>query len=150
MKRLLYILLFLLGQQATALAQPEHRIERIHAIKVGFFTERLQLSSKEAEDFWPVYNAYEDELRAIRNTYRDKYRKTKGAELSPMAAQKFIDDDIAYREQALGLRKKYKDSLLKVISAQQLAELYKAEADFKEMLIKRLERRGGPPGRMRR
>src|ERR1043165_10254663 len=115
MKRLLYILLFLLSRQLTAFAQPEHRIERIHAIKVGFFTERLGLSSKEAENFWPVYNAYEDELRTVRNTYRDKYRKTNGGDLTPMQAQKFIDDDLAYREQALALRKKYKDSLLKVI-----------------------------------
>ena len=36
--------------------------ERIKAQKVAFITERLDLSSKEAQKFWPIYNAFEDKV----------------------------------------------------------------------------------------
>ena len=150
MKQLLHIALFLLfSLQAFAQPGPPDR-ERIHAIKVGFITDRLDLSSKEAEGFWPVYNRYDDEFITLRMEFRKKYMKNAKGDLNPREAHKFIDDDIEYREKMVELRKKYKDEFLKVISATKLAELYQAEADFKEMLIKRLENgprgRGGPPG----
>jgi hypothetical protein len=151
MKQLLHIAFFLLiGLQAFAQPGPPDR-ERIHAIKVGFITDRLDLTSKEAEGFWPVYNRYDDEFISLRMQYRKKYMKNAKGDMNPADAHKFIDEDIEYREKMVELKKKYKDEFLKVISASKLAELYQAEADFKEMLIKRLEKgprgRGGrPPG----
>jgi hypothetical protein len=148
MKRLLHIALILLIT-IPAMAQRGPNKERIHAIKIGFITDRLNLSSKEADAFWPLYNSYDDEYMALRHEYRQKYIKKNRGHLDPKQAQEFIDDDIDYREKMVDLRKKYKDEFLKVISPTKLAELYQAESDFKDMLIKRLEQRrnnGGSPG----
>lgn len=132
------------------MAQPEHaKKERIHAIKIGYLTDRLNLSTREAEGFWPVYNAYEREFMSVRKQYRKKYMDANNGHLSPGEAHRFIDEDIEYREKMLELRKKYKQQFLKVITATKLAELYQAEADFKEMLIRRLDhhREGDHHGR---
>jgi hypothetical protein len=147
MKQLIHIALFLLFS-SSLLAQPGQNRERIHAIKVGYLTDRLKLSSQEAERFWPVYNSYEEDFFKLRQEYRRKYVKDGKEHLDPAEAQRFIDEDLEYREKMLDLRKRYKDQFLKVIPASKLAELYQAEADFKEMLIKRLEQRrgGGRPG----
>ena len=149
MKLIVHIaFIFLLS--IPAFAQPGPDKERIHAIKVGFLTDRLNLSSKEAESFWPVYNTYDDEFMALRHEFRRKYVKSSNGNLNPKEAQKFIDDDLEYREKMVALRRKYKDEFLKVISAAKLAELYQAESDFKEMLIKRLDGRPGGHGGPRR
>ena len=52
--------------------------ERIKALKVSFITERLDLTEKEAQKFWAVYNEYENkvfkikysEIRSIRKEIR--------------------------------------------------------------------------------
>jgi len=116
--------------------------ERIHAIKVGFITDRLNLSSEQATRFWPVYNQYENDKTAARRAFRQEYQqaKTTGKLNDP---EQFIDDNLDYQQQLLDLNKSYKSAFLKVISAQQLARLYEAERDFKKMLLQQLRNRRG-------
>jgi hypothetical protein len=116
--------------------------ERVHAIKVGYLTDRLKLTSAQAEDFWPVYNQYEAEMREARKAFRKKHQQGAAMESNAEAAT-FIEDNLDIQEQALEIKRKYKDRLLKVISAQQLATLYEAERDFKKLLLERLQERRG-------
>jgi len=37
--------------------------KKLNEIKVGFFTEKLDLTSSEAEKFWPVYNEYSRQIQ---------------------------------------------------------------------------------------
>lgn len=63
MKKLLPIILLLVSLNITA--QHKNR-ERIKALKVSFITEKLDLTEKEAQKFWPVYNAHEEEISTIK------------------------------------------------------------------------------------
>ena len=58
-----------------------------------------------------------------------------------MAARQFIEDDLDYQQQVITLKRKYNDSFLKVISAQQLADLYTAEREFRQLLMQQLKQR---------
>ena len=40
--------------------------ERVQALKVAFITKQLNLTSDEAEKFWPIYNDYQDKRDAVR------------------------------------------------------------------------------------
>lgn len=139
MKRFCYIILLMLATCSAALAQPRARMEKIHVVKVGYITSKINLSGDQAEKFWPVYNRYENEVRSLRQDFFGKYpqEKMKDEEQS----RRFIDDNLEYREARLKIEKKYKTEFLKVISAQQLASLYEAERDFKKMLIQNLNER---------
>ncbi|MGB5236735.1 MAG: hypothetical protein WBN59_03810, partial [Flavobacteriaceae bacterium] len=44
--------------------------EKIKTLKVAFITERLGLTSDEAQAFWPVYNQHEKEIQRIRRMER--------------------------------------------------------------------------------
>jgi hypothetical protein len=44
--------------------------EKVEAMKIGFITDYLDLSSEEAKEFWPVYNKYQDEMDALRKGRR--------------------------------------------------------------------------------
>lgn len=138
------VLLLLFAGMAGA--QPGHRgrpFERIHAIKVAFITDRMQLSADESAKFWPVYNQYEDEKWDLRKSFFRKHRKAGDISMQDSDPMRYIDDDLDYQEQELALKRKYKDKFLKVLSAEQLVELYKAEHDFKVLLIKQLNKRRG-------
>lgn len=125
MKTRAYILSFILmlATAFSSIAQPHG--DRVRALRIAYITDKIHLSSQQSEQFWPLYNRYQDEIRAIRRDDR-------------------IEDDIAMSEAILEVKKKYKVEFLKVISQEQLTALYKAEREFKAMLIKRLEDGGGP------
>lgn len=148
MRRVGYIILILL-MAFSAQAQPGKRMERIHAIKVAYLTDKLQLTSEQSEKFWPIYNRYEEERFAIGRKYR---RDAMGHGKTPEEAMRSIDDDIEMQEKMLELRKKYKEEFLKVISPKQLATLVESEREFKKLLLQQLkerrENRGGG-GRLR-
>ncbi len=50
MKKTGYLVLLLAFMCHIAAAQPRERQERIHAIKVGYLTDKLQLTSEQAEN----------------------------------------------------------------------------------------------------
>ncbi len=41
-------------------------IERLNAFKIGFFTKKLNLTSAEAEKFWPIYDEYQKQKNMIQ------------------------------------------------------------------------------------
>jgi Spy/CpxP family protein refolding chaperone len=53
--------------------------EKIKALKVAYITEELNLTSEEAQKFWPIYNTYDDKqfdlhhkkMRSIINKFED-------------------------------------------------------------------------------
>lgn len=125
-------------------AQPDkkrERMERIHAAKMAYITDRLQLSAKQSGDFVPLYNEYETELRSIRQTYFKKYKGIDPGEADNATARQFVDDNLDYQQDVIGLKRKYNDRFMKVITAQQLTELYQAEREFRQILKRRLEER---------
>ena len=146
---ILSVLVFMLSIINTAFAQQiVDRKARIEAAKTAFLTEKMALTKEQAEKFWPVYNEYEQKRREAHK----KAKVFKGENLEAMSDKEIrenIDEMHAMRQQELNIEKEYVDKFLKVISAKQLAIMYKSEREFMKMLLKRLdERRGeGPRGR---
>ena len=128
----------------SAQAGDGHSGERVHAIKVGYLTDRLHLSAQQATTFWPVYDAYEGELRDTRQAFHKLARQDNPAHgASDQQSMQYIDDNLDFQEQVLGINRKYKDQFLKIIAPQQLAALYEAERDFKKLLLQQLRQRRG-------
>lgn len=118
------------------------RWEKIRAIKVGFINDRLHFTDDQSGKFWAVYGQYEKDRRAVRRGFYQKY-KSANPSANPAQARTFVEDNLEYQEQELSLKRKYKDQLLQVISAQQLAQLYEAERDFNKLLLEQLKNQPG-------
>jgi Spy/CpxP family protein refolding chaperone len=148
MKRIYFIVCFIIfmfhGWAQPAPPPPpagggnrQPQLARIHAVKIGYLTDKMRLTPEQSEKFWPLYNQYEDELTAARKNFRQKY---KGADKKDEnVSRQIIDDHLDLQQQALELKRKYKDRFLQVITANQLTELYKAEQEFHKMLLHRLK-----------
>lgn len=134
-KGLLGIILFLnMSTELIAQERREH-YQRIEAIKVAFITKKLDLTTEEAQKFWPVYNNYQKELMVMMRKRREDRQKT---DIDP---NEKINADLTYESRMLDLKKKYKKLYLKVIPAEKVLLLYQAEREFREHLIKQLKHR---------
>ncbi len=146
MKHFITALLIVFTSFATTWAQRGRPMERIHAAKMAYITDRIHLSKQQFPAFMPVYNDYEQEIRDARQFFRKKYKSSDPGEANDPASLRFIDDNLDYQQKIIDIKRKYNDQFLKVISQQQLAQLTIAEREFKHMLIKRLERPQGRGG----
>merc|ERR1711916_84258 len=48
--------------------------EKIRSLKIAYITQELDLTAKEAEKFWPVYNDFDKKVRNLERTERSKIR----------------------------------------------------------------------------
>ncbi len=147
MKKLLQVLFVVLLTTSMSWAQPHDRkMEQIHAAKMVYISDRLHLSIEQSQNFIPVYNEYEKELRGIRQDFKKKLNINNGERNDEASDRQYVDDNLDYQQQVIDLKRRYNDRFLKVISSTQLATLYQAEREFKHMLLQRLkDHRNGPP-----
>ena len=120
--------------------------EKIKALKIAHITNSLDLSTNEAQQFWPVYNELEakmDEFHEKRKANRKKSKQE--TELSDAELEKVLNERFADKQTELDLRKEYYNKFKTVLPIQKVAKLYKAEHSFKKELLKKMRvKKGGP------
>ncbi len=146
MKRIAASLLFLLITVTVSFGQrdghPAGRgMERIHAAKMAYITDRLHLTAEQSGNFTPLYNEYEQEKIASRRKYMQKYKSMEPDEADDATSKQFIDDNLDYQQEVIQIKRRYNDRFLKIITPQQLADLHQAEREFKQILMQRLRER---------
>lgn len=115
--------------------------EKIKSYKVAFITQELELTPQEAQQFWPVYNEYDNKLSILRTTHKAEVAKKRQKlnSLSDDEINAFTDSQIAFEQKELELKKEYHTKFKQVLPAIKVAKLYWAEENFKRELIKRLQ-----------
>lgn len=111
--------------------------EKVDAMKIGFLTDYLDLTSDEAKVVWPVYNKYQDETDQLRKTRRKNILNDQPNfdSLSDAELEKIVDSEIAFRQNELDIQKKYHPQFKKVLPMNKVAKLYRAEEEFKKKLL---------------
>lgn len=140
MKKLLTILLLLLSLNVVA---QKHR-ERVKALKVSFITEKLDLTEKEAQKFWPIYNEHDQQLVKIRyNDIRSIRREIKNNidSMTDAQANDLLLKLDAAENKLHKLRLEFSKKLVGVISPKKIILLRIAEEDFKRRMLDELKRR---------
>jgi len=138
------LLLFLISSGIYAQG-PNH--DKIKAYKTAHITQKLNLTSAEAEVFWPVYNKFDEKLMALRQKERGeiskKIRNGGIDSLTDEEANILIDRMLEMKTTELEYRKELAEGLRKVISPKKIIMLHKAEESFKKILLERLRERRG-------
>ena len=140
-RNLLMILFVALLSITTASAQrkSEEEIKRIQDAKVAIITNRLNLTPEQSTGFWPVYNEYSQKRKEIHRAQRKIINDKKAEGQTDDQVLNNLKEVQELRQKELDLEKEYQNRFLKVISASQVIELYKAERTFNDMLIQRLK-----------
>lgn len=112
----------------------QERFERIEAEKVAFITKELDLTSREAQRFFPAYNEYRKELYAMLEADRRKLQDN-GKKQTRM-------DELERETKILAIKKKYRDRFTDIVGQARASRFFEAEREFREKLMQELRRRG--------
>jgi hypothetical protein len=115
--------------------------DKINAARIALISEKLKLTPAQAEKFWPVYREFTEHRMELRKQFREAERNQDATKPKADRDQELIKLGHQLKQQNLDLEKNYSDRLLKVISAQQLLTLPKAEEEFRRLLLQRLQDR---------
>jgi hypothetical protein len=145
MRKIILIVIFIIVSTMQLFAQRNNN-DRIKVLKITFITNALDLSSKEAEKFWPVYNEYSKTIQKEKNIkMRElaKQARDKGGvdNLSDKEATQMLVDYINIDANVLTAKRKLYKKLNGVIPSKKIIKLFKAEQDFNKELLKLLRQR---------
>ncbi len=140
----LFILMFF---SFASLLHAQVRGENIDALHTSYITEKLNLTSAEAQKFWPVYDQYhnsKEELKKQRRNNAETVRKAGGIDnMSEADVQKIIASESDIKTRELEVDKVYVTKFEQVLPIRKVAKFYIAEEEFKLYLLKQLGNRRG-------
>ncbi len=139
MKNLIIILL--LSISLTGFSQDQDKHERIKALKVAFLTEKLELTKTEAQQFWPIYNAFDIQEHQLRKEKYSKRNETDVASLSEQEAKNMIDDMISSEKKKYEFKENFIKDLQKVLPAKKIIKLKIAEDEFNKKMFEEYKKR---------
>jgi Spy/CpxP family protein refolding chaperone len=133
--------LFLLFIASNLVAQQESKHEKLEAMKIAFITEKLSLTTKEAQNFWPVYNEYSQKIEKLRKTKRSDLGELKIniENSSDKEIEALLSDVFDAKTKEIELQKEYYSKYTKVLPIKKVALLYQSEHQFKKELLKRIK-----------
>lgn len=122
--------------------------EQIRSLKIAFITERVDLSPKEAQVFWPIYNDYDKSMEKLRHEERKLLTDLKEnfKTISEKEGDTALSTLSKIGQDKLDIRESLVTQLKNVISSKKILTLLKAEEDFKRNLIRKLRDRRGKGG----
>jgi Spy/CpxP family protein refolding chaperone len=119
--------------------------DQIKAMKVAYLTNELNLTSVEAEKFWPVYNAYDDKQFEVRHqkmrTYAKKLNDGSLDSMSDKEALSFLNQIENTDEEQYLLRKKFNTAIRNILPPTKILKLRKSEVDFDRKLLQQYRNR---------
>lgn len=115
----------------------EAKKERFESMKVAHLTKELDLTSQQAEQFWPIYNSYQDKKKQLREGMRVK----KIDEMSDAEAKEFLNRSKMVRSQSVALDEQMDAELADLLSAKQILKLHRAEKEFHKEVVKRYKKK---------
>ena len=110
--------------------------ERIKARKIAFITDKVGLTSKEAETFWPIYNEYNMEKKDIQKT-RKKLRNLSA--MTDGEIEQVIDARMNKELQLAQLKVDFISKVKRVLPIKKVARLIRAEQKYKEWMLEQVK-----------
>jgi hypothetical protein len=116
--------------------------DKLEQLRVSFISKKLELSNSEYEKFWPVYNEYNEKIKAIRKNLRQSYRK-KIEGLTDNDAEELYQLDLRSKQAEVDVHRQYSLRIKDIIGAKKLVKLRVAEEQFKREMINSIQQDKG-------
>ena len=146
MKHLLIVCLMMssftfLAQEKTKKEERKQRTERIEQAKVAFISKELELSTAEAEAFWPIYNEMQSKIKEHRKSIKRtlKELKTDSLNQDDKIYEKVLNQTHDGQVQTLEIKKEYTRKIGDLLGYKKVFELGDAEIAFKKRLVERMK-----------
>lgn len=147
------ILLLALAGTTTLLAQgppprpgakPGHPPrEQIESMRIAFYTREMKLTPEEATVFWPVFNKYQEEEKALRKKHplKEEGLEERMATLTEEEATRLLDEVIRFGDKESDIRKRLTQEVAKTLSPKKALLFIQAEKNFRKELVRQVKAR---------
>lgn len=120
--------------------------EKIKSLKIAYLTEQLNLTSKEAEVFWPIYNAHDEKINALRFAIRKNLKNLREQFLDPNSvsekeAKNSIDFKLKTDKKILQEQNEFIGKITKILGYKKTIQLQFAEMEFGRNLMRKYKQR---------
>ncbi len=115
--------------------------QKIETARIALLSDRLALTSEQAEKFWPVYREFVNKRQAYKKEFNQAKKLVDPAKGDTKQEQELINFGLELKEKELNLEKEYSAKILQIITPQQLLSLRKAEQDFRQLILDQLQQR---------
>jgi Spy/CpxP family protein refolding chaperone len=154
MKSIKFLMLIVAITSATSsYSQKGNKIDvdRVKSHKIAFITDQLNLTAKEAEVFWPIYNAHEklmsqyrrDEINAmkmvVKNPERPYLSKKNFDNISEDEAKKIYRIVTNLRNKTHQEKQNYMSKLTTILTYKKILKLQASEREFRKELFRKLK-----------
>ncbi|MGB1269201.1 MAG: sensor of ECF-type sigma factor [Flavobacteriaceae bacterium] len=123
--------------------------EKIKALKTAYITSELNLTSNEAEKFWPIYNLSQKKTHQLRVKLRGIHMKIDQnfETISEEEANEILKNSMTLKHKMHEEQTALVRNLTGVLSAKKIIQLLKAEDQFKRKLLRKFKDRKPPSNR---
>ncbi len=141
MKRVIIFLLIIITLPLIRSSAQNSNLEKLNDYKIAFFTKKLNLTSGEAEKFWPVYNEYQSQRNSIQ---LDKIKLNRNfnlnvSTLSDKQLEEMGDKYVDYLVQESNLAVDFHKKLKEILPPVKILRYYQAENQYKIQLLNELQ-----------
>ncbi len=142
MKRIaLFIVIILIGSNSFSQEKGDRNkrdFEKFKAQKISYMTDKMELTPKEAQAFWPIYNEFDEKRwalherrRNIEKKIRDNYQDLKDTDF-----QKINQEMVNIAKNEAKLMEEYNAQFIKALPVKKVILIAPVENDFRFMMIK--------------
>lgn len=146
MRNLVFTLIALFFSVSLSAQMNRESREKIKSLKIAYLTEQLNLTVKEAQGFWPIYNKFDEQQHELRNKNRAEIKKLirengnletiSETDAERMISMKLKNDKALYEAQ-----KDFISDVKKVIPYKKILQLQIAEMEFARKLMRRYKKK---------
>lgn len=141
MKKFTLIALLLVCSVGFATAQDDSRYdkEKLETARIAFITSRLNLTSEQAQKFWPIYNKY-SEVKQHKLRELSHLNRGNSQELSEIEAKNRIQQGFDLQRKIIAEEEKFVNEIAGIIDYNQILKLNGLSREFARHVYQRRRR----------
>ncbi|WP_369047537.1 hypothetical protein [Tenacibaculum sp. UWU-22] len=143
-KKNIFIFYFLFVLGSYSINAQDNKIDKIHAYKIAYLTEQLNLTQSESEKFWTLYNNYDKEVDDIRLKSKFKIKnqiKQAGSinALTESKAKELVLEMQSSNNKIYRITNSFYNELSNIIPYKKIIKLQVAEREFHKKLLRKYQ-----------
>ncbi len=143
-KKILFLTISLFLIFIACKPKQEKSEEKLKEEKIAFFNQKLNLTSQETENFWPVYNEYWRQKNQIYDNKRTAMKHC-SKNINQMANEeitKYADMYINFQKQESDLLIEFNEKFKEVLPPKKVFLFYQTDYEFKTYLLQQIKNSG--------
>lgn len=141
----IYLTVLLLSISLNAQTRSGGENEKLKSLKIGFITQKLDLTTKEAQGFWPIYNEHQEKINSYRKSLKETHRtiRLNGGfdKISSQEAEKLLNQFMELDTKIHNEEVSMYSELKSVLPSKKILILHRTENEFNRRILEQLKKR---------